>query len=132
MPECPRCKKQINSLVVYSNEVNVYTVNLEDSPEPEALEWTRKKTMAESCSEDNYYCPECDQLLFTNDGRTEQPQNVIDFLADYKRCCAKCKRFESEDATESTGECEEGGFTEVGNPYEERTEEDCSGFIEKT
>lgn len=132
MTDCPRCGEEINKLDVYSNEVNKYTVTVDD-PEPTDLKWERKGTMPESCSEDNYYCPECDQLLFeTMDGYDDSPQIVIDFLADYKRCCAKCGHFKPDDATKSTGECEEGGFTEIGNPYIEKTEEDCSGFTEKT
>lgn len=53
-----------------------------------------------------------------------------------KRCCANCEHFiPPEQAKEHTddgrGVCFEGGFSEIGDPYRERTEEDCNAFRPK-
>lgn len=42
---------------------------------------------------------------------------------DIKRCCANCKHFE--------GICKEGGYSEISNPYEERTDIDCNAWERK-
>lgn len=125
MPECPKCGKEINDLIVYSSEVNRYAVTLRDEPEPQ-IDWDRTGVLEDTCTGDTFHCIECEQPIFETDGKNSQPQIVIDFLADYIRCCAKCKHFNPKDST-----CPEGGFTEIGNPYQEITEEYCNAWEAK-
>jgi len=40
-----------------------------------------------------------------------------------RRCCATCKNFNPDTFT-----CEEGGFSEIGDPFKEMTTEDCNAY----
>ena len=59
-----------------------------------------------------------------------------DIYEDYKhldertakdgRCCRNCFHFNAQDST-----CQEGGFSEIGNPCRTLSEEECNGFRAK-
>jgi len=40
-----------------------------------------------------------------------------------KRCCASCIHYNSEESI-----CLEGGYSEIGDPFRERTEEECNAW----
>ena len=77
MPKCPKCGKHIDALIAYSIEENKQEVTLEDT----FLNYGATETVDSSCSEIDFECPKCQNVIFTNDGDS-QDKRIINFLKE--------------------------------------------------
>ena len=89
----------------------------------------QKLVRPDPCGSICYFsCPKlesCDVVCedITN-GNTDKPEDCC--FAVEKRSCSLCKHFDPETST-----CPEGGFSEIGDPFKHRTEEDCNAWERK-
>jgi hypothetical protein len=77
MPKCPKCHSEISYLNAYSLEENKQSVGLD--PEKEFLDYEVSETVDGTCQKMDFVCPECNEVLFTNNGDCEDDR-VIKFL----------------------------------------------------
>jgi len=63
MSVCPKCGVEIDHLNAYSRGETLYTFILDGSGEPRYL----KKEVIPSCDPDDYECPKCHEVLFTDE-----------------------------------------------------------------
>mgnify|MGYP001564619778 CR=1 FL=1 len=83
MPKCPKCSAHIDALNAYSMEENKQEVILGEGiyKQKPFLDYGASETIDSSCSKIDFECPECNQILFTNDGDS-QDERVINFLKE--------------------------------------------------
>jgi predicted RNA-binding Zn-ribbon protein involved in translation (DUF1610 family) len=63
MPICPKCGKDINTLLLHAKQTQTFIVSLEEDGKLGYL-WTDASWGFEN---EEYACPECGETLFTND-----------------------------------------------------------------
>ena len=95
MVKCPKCGELIDKLVAFSLEENRQTVELStEVTEQGVLDWSVSDPVELSCKHIDFACPECDEVLFSNDGNSEDDR-VSKFLltGEYDdRNCRWCNK----------------------------------------
>ena len=63
MPNCPKCGKEINTLLLHEKQIQVFKVY----PGKDGLEYEWIDASCDPEDVGEYFCPECGAILFTND-----------------------------------------------------------------
>lgn len=76
MPECPQCKKELDSLDYHAKEYRCYPVTVK------GIDYDKGET--DDVEEDYYCCPECRHVFYFTE------EEATDFLKGRLDTCAHC------------------------------------------
>ncbi|VVB51233.1 Uncharacterised protein [uncultured archaeon] len=81
MAKCPKCGAEIDHLKAYSTEENlqIVTLNLPEYAEKNPLDWSRADPVEDTCTQIDFECPDCGNVIYSNNGNSQDPA-VAEFL----------------------------------------------------
>lgn len=65
MAKCPKCKKEIDSLIEDRQQVAYYNVTLVEDKNGDGLDYNLNEYG--DCIKSSFFCPECDKKLFNTE-----------------------------------------------------------------